>query len=217
MFTAIAAGIASPLRSSHILWINLITDSLPALALGIDRNDGARLMKRPPRKSGESLFAGGGWFLTLFYGLLIAALTLSAFLMVPLRSLSVSGASSFQLLKTQGLSPFLKLLEQTLLQEAVRRQAQTYAFTVLGLSELFHAIGMRNVGCSLFSSGWTRNPLMAVSFFTGLLLQVAVTEIPFLIRAFETVRLSASEWGLLMLLSAVPLLAHELLLGLKKL
>ena len=61
-------GLASPLKPSHILWINLITDSLPALALGVDENDGRRLMEKPPRQSGESLFAGGGWFVTLGYG-----------------------------------------------------------------------------------------------------------------------------------------------------
>ncbi len=55
MFAAIAAGIPSPLKSSHILWINLITDSLPALALGVDKNDGSLLMKKPPRKPGESV------------------------------------------------------------------------------------------------------------------------------------------------------------------
>lgn len=79
MFAAIAAGVASPLKPSHILWINLITDSLPALALGVDQNDNRRLMRRPPRKAGESLFSGGGWFYTLFYGLLIAGISLLAF------------------------------------------------------------------------------------------------------------------------------------------
>ena len=84
MFAAIAAGVASPLKPSHILWINLITDSLPALALGVDENDGRRLMEKPPRQSGESLFAGGGWFVTLGYGFLIAAVSLTAFFRLPM-------------------------------------------------------------------------------------------------------------------------------------
>ncbi|MDE7224092.1 MAG: HAD-IC family P-type ATPase, partial [Acetatifactor sp.] len=54
MFLAVICGLASPLRSSHILWINLITDSLPALALGVDPNDAGALMQHPPRKPGES-------------------------------------------------------------------------------------------------------------------------------------------------------------------
>ena len=59
MFVAVAMGLASPLKSSHILWINLITDSLPALALGVDKNDSKSLMRCPPRKASESLFARG--------------------------------------------------------------------------------------------------------------------------------------------------------------
>lgn len=59
MFTAIVLGLASPLKASHILWINLITDSLPALALGIDKNDVKSMMSHPPRSLKESLFAEG--------------------------------------------------------------------------------------------------------------------------------------------------------------
>ena len=66
MFLAVICGLASPLKSSHILWINLITDSLPALALGVDKNDGRELMKNPPRKAKESLFSRGGLTCTCF-------------------------------------------------------------------------------------------------------------------------------------------------------
>ena len=79
MFAAVAIGIPAPLGAGHILWINLITDSLPALALGMDGNDRENLMRQPPRRTGESLFAGGGWFCMVFYGSLIAAITLGAF------------------------------------------------------------------------------------------------------------------------------------------
>ena len=70
MFVAVAMGLASPLKSSHILWINLITDSLPALALGVDKNDSKSLMRCPPRKASESLFARGGIACTLFLSLI---------------------------------------------------------------------------------------------------------------------------------------------------
>ncbi len=69
MLAAVAMGLASPLKSSHILWINLITDSLPALALGVDVEEQKDYMNRPPRRRDESLFAGGGWGCTCFYGL----------------------------------------------------------------------------------------------------------------------------------------------------
>ena len=79
MFLAILFGMPSPLKASHILWINLITDSLPALALGVDKNDIPMLMNKPPRSPKENLFAHGGLFCTLFYGALIAAISLIAF------------------------------------------------------------------------------------------------------------------------------------------
>lgn len=201
MFLAVACSLAAPLKSSHILWINLITDSLPALALGIDQNDGNALMRMPPRKSGESLFAGGGLLCTCFYGILIAAISLCAFLAFP-----------WMLLVKQGVTPSLSLLAGALGQGEVVARAQTYAFTVLGMSQLFHAVGMRSIHTSFFRMHHLENKLMLAAFVIGFFLQFTVTEVPFLIRAFGTVHLLPSEWSFLMLLSAFPLLAHELLL-----
>ena len=58
MLVAILAGFPTPLKASHILWINLITDFLPALALGMDKNDGEARMKEPPRKAVTSFAQG---------------------------------------------------------------------------------------------------------------------------------------------------------------
>lgn len=200
MFLAVLCGLSSPLKSSHILWINLITDSLPALALGIDKNDGSSLMKNPPRKKGESLFARGGLLCTCFYGVLIAAISLTAFLMLPCA-----------LLGSQGISITLGSLTQILGQEAVLSKAQTYAFTVLGMSQLYHAVGMRDMHKSFFSMKHLENKLMIAACAVGFALQFAVTEVPFLIRAFGTSHLSGKEWGILSLLAAFPLFAHELI------
>ena len=79
MFAAVLFQLPTPLKASHILWVNLITDSLPALALGIDKNDAKALMRKKPRNPHEGLFAHGGWSFTVFYGVLIAAITLYAF------------------------------------------------------------------------------------------------------------------------------------------
>ncbi len=198
MFTAIAIGLAAPLRAIHILWVNLITDTLPALALGVDSKD-KDIMKAPPRSPSESLFAHGGFALTLFYGFVIAAITLGAFLFLPIRTLLVQNAAvTFDAVK------------QLLLDPAVLTHAQTYAFVTLGVSQLFHAIGMRNTDRSVFAINHLENRLMVVAFFTGLALQVAVTEIPFLTDLFGTVALTFGEWLVLVLLSAIPLLVHEL-------
>lgn len=199
MFLAVLAGVGSPLRASHILWVNLITDSLPALALGVDENDRSMLMQRPPRSSGESMFSGGGLFCTLFYGCLIALVSLAAFFSVPLSLPGVPEA---------GLDGVRAALQEPM----VLARAQTYAFTVLGLSELFHAVGMRNVEKSFFRTNPFSNRLMIAAFFAGLGLQVAATELPYLTAMFETVPLAFREWAGLIFLSAMPLIAHELFL-----
>ena len=200
MFTAVALDMAAPLKASHILWINLITDSLPALALGVDENDKNMLMARPPRTRDESLFAHGGLACTVIYGLLIGAVSLTAFLAFPVLALSGLGEPVTMAAVTGALG-----------DPAVLARAQTYAFTVLGLSQLFHAVGMRDVRKSVFSMNHLENRLMIAAFFSGIALQIAVTEVPFLINAFQTVRLSAKEWSFLLLLSAAPLAAHEVI------
>lgn len=205
MFFAIAAGIPSPLKPGHILWINLITDSLPALALGVDENDRKQLMSQPPRGEKETLFAGGGWRCTLFYGVLIAAVSLAAFFCVP-----------WEISLSRGQDVTWQGLRMILRDGEILCRAQTYAFTVLGLSELFHAVGMRNREHSVFSRDLPKNPMMACAFFGGALLQAAVTGIPWLSGLFKASVLGLGDWLVLLPLSAAPLLAHELLAAFRR-
>jgi len=200
MLAAISIGLKSPLKPSHILWVNLITDSLPALALGIDINDTKGFMKRKPRSKNESLFANGGAGLTLFYGVLIAFITFIAFLQMPVHVLADNGLP-LTLANIQGVLEDPQLLSQ----------AQTYAFTVLGLSELFHAVSMRSVETSFFRINHLSNKLMLCAFFVGFALQALVTEVPYFIQSFGTCQLSVQEWVMLTILSAMPLFAHEVL------
>ena len=200
MFVAVVLGLSSPLKSAHILWINLITDSLPALALGVDKNDTQEMMRRPPRRADESLFADGMLAKTVFYGLLIATISLTAFFTVP-----------FGILKAQGMPFSLEALAGLLGQESVLSRAQTYAFTVLGMSQLFHAVGMRDVKKSIFSMNHLENRVMIFACIAGFFLQFAVTELPFFVKAFGTARLARTEWLYLAGLAAFPMLAHELL------
>lgn len=201
MFLAVLCGLASPLKSSHILWINLITDSLPALALGVDNNDADSLMKRPPRDPKESLFAGGGFACTGFYGLLIAGISLAAFFTIP-----------YAVILEKQIPLTIANFATVLQHEAILNRAQTYAFTVLGMSQLFHAVGMRDVRKSVFKMKHFDNKLMIAACVLGFLLQFAVTEIPFLTAAFGTAHLSLKEWLRLTFLAAFPLLAHELMI-----
>ena len=200
MLAAVAMGLASPLKSSHILWINLITDSLPALALGMDGNDGEELMKQPPRKSTDTMFSHGGLSCTLCFGVVIGVISILAFMAVPYEEL-------LQRQLPVNLSSMKKILEI----EWILNKAQTHAFTVLGMSQLVHAVGMRDVNRSVFRMKHFENLYMLAALGIGLLLQVLVTEVPYLITLFETNRLTLGEWGRLQILSLTPLAVHELL------
>ncbi len=202
MLVTIIAGFPSPLKASFILWINLITDSLPALALGVDDNETELLMKEPPRKKGESLFAKGGLMCVICYGLVIGGVSLAAFLKVP-----------YDRLIAEQLPISLHNILESYRISAVLAKAQTHAFMVLGMSQLFHAIGMRDVNRSVFKMNHRKNPYMLLAVGLGIVLQFVVTEIEPLIMLFGTVRLGLIEWLQLMALSLTPLIVHELLVA----
>lgn len=197
MCGSIFAGLLSPLKAIHILWVNLITDSLPALALGVDGGT-KNIMKEPPRDPDEGLFAHGGMALTVGYGALIALTTLAAYLIIPVETLLAAGEK----ISVSAID--------ALLTGDVYRRSQTYAFTVLGVSELFHAIGMRDIKTSVFRVDHLSNKTMIAALIAGFALQVMVTEVPFFVSAFQTSSLSLAEWGRLLLLSSAPLWMHEI-------
>ena len=98
-------------------------------------------------------------------------------------------------------------------------QSITSAFCVLSLSELFHMLGMTSLRKSFVHNFWSKNWLLWVSFGVGVLLQVAVVNIPGLNSFFSCYPLDLSHWGIVLALSAAPLLAHEvvaLIIFLKK-
>ena len=158
-------------------------------------------MDRPPRRKNESLFAAGGWSCTGFYGILIAAVSLVAYLQLPVG-----------LLITAGEPVTLAGIRGLLLAPEILNRCQTYAFTVLGMAQLFHAIGMRDVEMSLFKMNHLENRLMLIAFAVGIGLQLMVTELPYFIALFGTCRLDFLDWVRLLVLASMPLLAHELLL-----
>ncbi|MDR3364927.1 MAG: cation-translocating P-type ATPase [Clostridiales Family XIII bacterium] len=198
MFFAIAIGLLSPLRAIHILWINLITDSLPALALGVDPPEDD-IMKYPPRDAKAGLFADGGMFATVLFGAVIGAVTLVAYLYEPV-----------SILRAGGESVSIAAIDAVLRDPVAYSRAQTFAFTTLGISQLFNAIGFKKLHKSLFSVNHLQNRMMIFAFCFGVGLQVAVTEVPVLSGLFETSRLSLAEWLCLIALCTVPLWAHEI-------
>lgn len=205
MLVTIVAGLPSPLKASFILWINLITDSLPALALGVDDNEGEGLMRERPRKKEDSLFAKGGLLCVICYGLLIGGVSLAAFLKVP-----------YDRIVAEGLPVSLHNVIEGLRISTVLAKAQTHAFMVLGISQLFHAIGMRDVNRSVFKMNHRNNPYMIGALVIGIALQMAVTEIGPLIQLFGTVHLGMMEWMQLIALSTTPLIVHEMLVAVSR-
>jgi len=200
MFLSILTGFAAPLKAIHILWVNLITDTLPGLALGVDQNDQKDVMAVPPRDPKESLFAHGGLALTIFYGIVIGLITIGSFLAAPINQLVADGARiTFDSIRTALNDP------------AILQDARTYAFTILGISQIFHAIGMRNIDKSIFRMNHTNNKVMIAAFIIGILLQAAVTEINFLCTVFGTSKLSAVEWLILLAVTTIPLWCHEII------
>ncbi|MCM1047733.1 MAG: cation-translocating P-type ATPase [Clostridiales bacterium] len=202
MLLTIVTGLPSPLKASFILWINLITDSLPALALGVDDNESELLMKEPPRRKGESLFAKGGLMCVICYGLVIGGVSLAAFLKVP-----------YDRLIAENLPVSLHNMIESYQIASVLAKAQTHAFMVLGMSQLFHAVGMRDVNRSIFKMNHKKNPFMLFALAFGLFLQFIVTEINPLVELFGTVKPTGMEWLQLLALSLTPVIVHELLVA----
>ena len=133
--------------------------------------------------------------------MVIGIISLLAFLTVP-----------YQELLRADLPLNLTNLNKILQLQSVLNKAQTHAFTVLGMSQLVHAIGMRDVNKSVFKMNHLNNVYMILAWGMGLFLQVIVTEIPYFVRLFGTSRLSLPEWGMLGVLSGMPLVIHELLI-----
>lgn len=188
-----------PLLSIHILWVNLISDSLPALALGND-NKYQDIMGDKPRKKDESLFARNGLFVIVFYGVIIFILTSIGFLILPITNLI-----------NLGLNVNYSNVKYMLDNQDILLRSRTYAFTILGISQLFHMIGMSNIKESFINIIKNHNWWRLIAFVIGFSLQILVTEFTPLINIFKTVQLSFKEWIYLILVSTIPLIFHEIL------
>ena len=194
LFLAILLGWASPLRPIHILWINLITDTLPALALGVDPGD-PDVMKYKPRNPNDSLFKGVTLSL-LLNGLLIGLVTLTAFI---IGAKYYSGDTSLFPLFPKGLST-----------DALKH-AQTMAFVVLSASQLVHSLNMRNDKKSIFQIGLFSNKYLIAAIAFGILLQNLIITVPPLANAFSVYALSLIDWSIVTILSLMPLLFNEII------
>jgi ATPase, P-type (transporting), HAD superfamily, subfamily IC len=194
MFILICVGFPAPLIAIHLLWVNLVTDSLPAVALGMDPKN-PDIMNDKPRSTNESLFSHGGYAITLGYGAVITIATLIAFL----SRAWLSGFYSY--------SEILNFFETN---PTYLLHAQTMAFTTLACCELFHMLGMSDPHHSFINVFKKKNYMMAIAFFAGIALQLFVVEVPGVQLLFSTHDFDLPEWIITICLSVSPLLVHEI-------
>lgn len=179
-----------PLMPTQILWINLITDSLPAIALGIDPGD-KDVMKQKPRDPKASFFANGAGYRAVIGGVLIGLLTLVAFYL--------------------GLKEYGYSLNSANISEEVLTYARTMAFVVLATAQLFYSLSMRNSEKSIFQIGIFSNRYLIGAIIIGFILQVGVISLPFLADAFKVTMLSLRDWGVVILFALIPLIINEVI------
>lgn len=168
--------VVSTLSAIQILWVNLVTDAFPALALGVDPKD-QFIMKEEPRSRKESLFGHGGMIFTVMNGLFIGTITLVAF--------------------RYGL-------------DVSSEKAQTMAFMVLSISQLFHSLNLRSRTHSIFEVGVCKNKWLILTLLFGVCLQIAVCQLPFFNLLLKTVPLGLLEWGIILGLSISVIVINEL-------
>ena len=198
MFIVICIGFPSPFIAIHLLWINLITDSLPAIALGMDPKD-PNAMKEKPRDAKESLFAHGGYLTTIGYGAVITISVLIAYL----SGFWVNGIYSYSdIVNVASNSPILL-------------QARTMAFVALAFSEIFHMVGMSNQNRSFIHVFKNKNYMMLIAAVVAIALQLAVIEIPFMRDVFSTSDLTVTEWLITAAMCITPLIVHEIVVLIK--
>lgn len=197
MLLAAIFGLPSPLIAIHLLWVNLITDSLPAIALGADKKPKG-IMEEKPRDPKESLFSHGGYGVTFGYGVWIGVITLVAFLSVAWMRMGFT-------LNPVEIRNFFDTCDIAILEEA-----QAMAFCVLSMSELFHMLGMTDTKHSFIHVFKDKNILLWASFVIGMALQFFVIFVPGVNTVFQVVPLEGWDFLWLFGLGISPLLVHEI-------
>ncbi len=173
----------------HILWINLVTDSLPALALAFDPAN-RDIMNRKPNKPGKGVFTKGMTFRVIYQGVMIGLLTLGAFMI--------------------GLATTTEAIDGLTLDESKIEVGQTMAFVTLALSELVHVFNVRNNKMSVFKTGILNNKKLLLAVGVSALLMIIILAIPALRTIFSIPLLPTENIIELVLLILAPLVIVEL-------
>ena len=179
IFAAYILGMPTPLLPIQLLFVNLITDSLPAMALGTEKAE-RDIMLQKPLKTHKSMFSGGLWIDIFLEGLLIGGLSLVSF--------------------TAGMRMF-DFSSQPLI-------GRTMAFVTLNLSELVHAFNMRG-HIPMYKIGYFSNMRLTITFIICIAIQWTVVTIPSAAAIFSLTPLPGAAWFIALALSAVPFIIIE--------
>lgn len=183
-------GVTVPLLATQLLWINLLTDAAPALAMGVDPSTDD-VMARKPRKLTDRVIDGQMWGDIIFIGLIMAAVTLIGM------DMHLAG----------GL--FTDRSVDAVGHDAQMTEARTMGFTILVFAQMLNALCSRSHDQSVFV-GLFANKWLWGAIALSTLLQLAVVYVPFLNTAFGTVPLSAGAWVECLGLAMIVLVASEL-------
>ncbi|MBT3338585.1 MAG: cation-translocating P-type ATPase [Anaerolineae bacterium] len=202
IFLATLAGLPAPLTAIQLLWLNLVTDGAPALALAMEKGD-PDIMERKPRPKDEPIIHG-----PMRLGIIIQTITqtvavLTAFALGLLWHLE---AGAFL---PEGANPISYLIQHDWRGVDVQT-AETMAFVTLSLAELFRAYTVRSEKVSLFRIGIFSNKYMQYAVAFSMLLIIFVVNIPFLQPIFNTHFLNATEWGVVVGLALIPAVSEEI-------
>ena len=170
-----------PLVPVQLLWLNLVTDSLPALALGVEPVEEG-VMEQAPRDARASLFSRAFSLRLAWQGAMVGLLTLTAY-----------------------------FLGEYVLSDPgeAHAAANTMAFATLTLCQLFHAFDVRSERASLLHIGVFSNAAMNRAFLIGLVMQLSVLCVPPLQAVFNTVPMSPVEWAVVLCLAVTPVVVCE--------
>ncbi|MBQ4556324.1 MAG: calcium-translocating P-type ATPase, PMCA-type [Clostridia bacterium] len=157
------------LKPVHLLWINLVTDCFPALALGMEKAEPG-IMKRKPRKANEGVFAGGMGVDVAYQGIMVSALTIISYF----------------------VGHFLESGNWAMTDSA---DGMTMAFLTMSMAEIFHSFNMRSQRGSIFKLG-SFNMVLGIAAIGSLIATTLVCEIPFLANAFGFTTISLVEYAI---------------------
>ncbi|KAA9327704.1 cation-translocating P-type ATPase [Hymenobacter busanensis] len=188
MVLCILIGLPAPLIATQLLWINLLTDSLPAVALGMDPGD-PDVMQERPRNPQESFFAHGAGWQVVLGGALIGLLTMAAF---------------WYGYYEHDYSPYDQAIPA-----AAHEYARTLAFMTIICSQLLFALSFRSSTKSLFRLGLLSNKYLVGAVALGLGLQLLALTVPPLQKAFKLQMLDARGWLVAIAFGLVPLAMSE--------